>query len=76
MEPREMIITKECCDWLNPIVKDLPDTSYEQSAVDAVLNHVMKLEQKVHTLRFHLGEIADSDLVASNLKNMARNAIR
>lgn len=46
MDLKELPITKECCDWLAPIVKDLPDSSYERSAVDAVLNLVMKLENK------------------------------
>lgn len=47
----DLPITKECCDWLAPIVKDLPDSCYESSAVDAVLNHVMKLEKEIIKLR-------------------------
>lgn len=35
-----------------------------------------ELENRINVLEFHLQEIADSDLVASNLKAMARNAIK
>jgi len=45
MDMKELKITKECCDWLAPFTVGFPDSSYEQSAVDAVLNHVMKLEK-------------------------------
>jgi len=47
MNLEDLVITKECCDWLTPIVKDLPETSYEQSATDAVINHVKELEKKL-----------------------------
>lgn len=35
-----------CVNWLEPIIRDLPDTSYETSAVEAVLNYVHVLEQR------------------------------
>lgn len=47
MSLKDLKITKECCDWLDPIMKQhkFSDTSYEQSAVDNVLNKVMMLEK-------------------------------
>lgn len=57
MRTYKLDITKECCDWLEPIVRDLPDSSYERSAVDAVLNHVMSLEKKLEKALLQIEEL-------------------
>jgi hypothetical protein len=53
--------------------------SKELAAKDAWDYQQAKLQvavDRIRVLEFHLSEIAESDLVASNLKSMARNAIK
>ena len=49
----KLVVTKECCDWILPVIREhkFSDTSYEQEAVDQVLNRVMRLEKALITIR-------------------------
>ena len=52
---------------------DLFNTGIEEVWSDK--NYIEALESEIDVLRFHLSEIANSDLVASNLRCMARHAL-
>lgn len=53
-------ITKDCRNWLKPISDDSLDTSYEKSAIDAVLGHIARLEDANTELRKDLQAATNS----------------
>ena len=50
--------------------------SYVGEALGKAYEQNQDLERRVEVLLFRLQEIADSDLIASNLKSMAKHAIK
>ena len=69
IELKELVKTEEALKWLECLYSNVPDSSYEASAYDAVLNITKNLEEKLIKEKEKTEKLRDALKFYANWKN-------